>query len=47
MWENFKYKKEFDAHVEDMHYGATKENYQNICICTDNTVCDKCLNEDG
>ena len=24
-----------------------KENYQNVCICRDITVSDKCLNEDG
>ena len=44
---NFKYKKDLDAHVEGMHNELLKENEPNICICTDTTVCDKCLNEDG
>ena len=27
-----------DAHVEEMHDVTTKENYQNVCICTDISV---------
>ena len=34
--EKFKNKKDLDSHVKDMH----------VCICTDTTVCDKCLHED-
>ena len=26
---------------------STKENEQSVCICTDNKVCDKCLNKYG
>ena len=36
-----------DAHVEEMPDVTKKENYQNVCICRDITVSDKCLNEDG
>ena len=36
-----------DAHVEDMPDVTKKENYQNVCICRDITVSDKCFNEDG
>ena len=43
----FKSKKYLDYHVEDMQDVSTKKNYQSVSICTDNTVCDKCLNEDG
>ena len=38
--------KDPDAHVEEKHDVTTKENYQNVCICTDITVCDKFINED-
>ena len=40
-------KKDPDAHVEEKHDVTTNENYQNICICTDMYVSDKCLNKDG
>ena len=40
-------KKDPDAHMEEMHDVTINENYQNVCIFTDITVCDKCVNEDG
>ena len=43
----FHVKKDPDAHVEYMHDVTTKENYQNVCICTDMCVCDKFLIKDG
>ena len=47
MWEKFHIKNYPDAHVEEMPDVTKKENYQNVCICRDITVSDKCLNEDG
>ena len=44
---NFFLRKDPDAHMKELHYVTTKENYQNVYICTDITVRDKCLIEDG
>ena len=35
-------KKEFEAHMEDKHC-SNLENQENACKCTEETVCDKCL----
>ena len=43
----FKSKKNLDSHVEKTHDVSSKEITQSVCTCTDNTVCDKCLHEDG
>ena len=33
--------------MKEIHFVTSKENYQNVCICTDITVCDKWPYEDG
>ena len=43
----FKIKKDLNAHIEEKHSIVVKEHFENSCECTDDTVCDKCLEEDG
>ena len=40
-------KNDSDAHMENINDVNKNENYQNVCICRNITVYDKCLNEDG
>ena len=45
--QKFKYKKDLDSHIKEIHCISEKENDKTVCTCTDTTVCDKCLHEDG
>ena len=45
--EKFKLKKDLDSHVKELHGISKMENDKNVCTCTNTTVCDKCLVEDG
>jgi hypothetical protein len=43
----FQTKSNLDGHFVETHRISTQENDKDVCICTDSTVCDKCLKEDG
>ena len=40
-------KMHLDGHFDETHRRSTQENYKNVCIVTDSTVCDKFLEEKG